>query len=92
MMVRIHCDYDAGMPLSYRGIAIEQDGLETVRFSADGYDGDVRRAMRHVVEQFDTIPSLASSLWHFQQDAAGVPNHDVDARAFYASLGLLETV
>jgi hypothetical protein len=62
MMVRIHCDYDAGMPLSYRGVAIEQDGREVVRYSADGCDADVRQAMRHVVEQFDTNPSLASSL------------------------------
>jgi hypothetical protein len=32
MMIRIHCDYDAGMPLSYRGVAIERDGREIIRF------------------------------------------------------------
>jgi hypothetical protein len=33
MIVRIHCDCDAGTPLSYRGVGIEQEGREVVRFS-----------------------------------------------------------
>jgi hypothetical protein len=46
-MIAVDCDYDDGAPITYRGIALQRDGIEVARFAENGFDADLSAAIAH---------------------------------------------